>query len=144
MSPIEKQANITAMISRLGTNVMERLEADNRHVQGEAFSENFLSRLGERRFSNTVISSYFLSQGSKISLFRNSECLWQDYLPFPALLVAGTRKFLAILCEENSLFILSHAGRRYLFLQRPKLLCRMLIRSKPTYILFQIDAMYIA
>ena len=48
----------------------------------------------------------------KIAVTRRGQPIWQDYLPKSALLMAGSKCFWAVACEDSSIYTWTPAGRR--------------------------------
>ena len=48
----------------------------------------------------------------RIAVTRRGQLVWQDYLPRSALLMAGSRHFWAVACEDGSIYTWTPAGRR--------------------------------
>ncbi|KAI1403901.1 Hira-domain-containing protein [Hypoxylon fuscum] len=63
---------------------------------------------------------------SHITATKRGTLLWQDYLPRPIILVAGSKRFWAAACEDASLYTWTPAGRR--------LINAMILESQPVII----------
>ncbi|KAL8829076.1 MAG: hypothetical protein Q9191_002222 [Dirinaria sp. TL-2023a] len=48
----------------------------------------------------------------RVTVTKRGLPVWQDYLPRSALLLTGNQRFWSIACEDGSIYVWSHAGRR--------------------------------